>query len=58
MSVAREGLMPPLLDEITQERMPAKPFATSLWSEIISKPDRGFAAPQKSIGASNPRPLY
>jgi hypothetical protein len=54
MSVAREGLMPALPEWPAQSRMPAKPLATSLWSEVISEPIRGFAAPQKSIGASNP----
>jgi hypothetical protein len=58
MSVAREGLMPPLLEGTTQKRVPAKPLATSLWSEIIPEPDRGYAAPQKSIGAFNPRLFY
>jgi hypothetical protein len=58
MFVACEGLMPASIEGTTQERMPAMPLATSLWSEVISEPIRGFAAPQKSIGASNPRLFY
>jgi hypothetical protein len=38
--------------------VPAMPLATSLWSEIIPKANRGYAAPQKSIGAFNPRLFY
>jgi hypothetical protein len=58
MSVAREGLIPALPEWPAQSRMPAMPLATSLWSEIISEPNRGYAAPQKSIGAFNPRLFY
>jgi hypothetical protein len=58
MPVAREGLMPALPEWPAQSRMPAKRLATSLRSEIFPEPDRGFAAPQKCIGASNPRLFY